>query len=148
MAPNSKQEPRFALPDSTPRSSKTIVLVSGIKCYVYGLDEIVQSSIASESKPEVACLFLAHGRTRTYLTTEAVAHEVLWRYRNGIVGFDGEKEKPGRIPLIAATFDMRNHGEREVRVCRRLPCLELPWSRELTKYPGQQEGKQDVDRWK
>jgi len=45
-------------------------------------------------------------RTRTYLVTEAIAHEVLHRYRN-----DGKKK---RFELIAVTMDMRNHGEREV----------------------------------
>jgi hypothetical protein len=94
-------EPRFSLPDSTPLSSKTELVIGGVKIYIYGLDELKRTSDV-----EVAVLYLAHMRTRTYLITEAIAHEVLHRYRT-----DGRKK---RIEMIAVTMNMRNHGDREV----------------------------------
>lgn len=94
-------EPRFSLPDATPRSSKRELVIGGVKIYIYGIDELTRPSGV-----EVAVLYLAHMRTRTYLVTEAIAHEVLHRYRN-----DAKRK---RVELIAVTMDMRNHGEREV----------------------------------
>jgi hypothetical protein len=94
-------EPRFSLPVSTPHSSKRELVIGGVKIYIYGLDELKQPSGV-----EVAVLYLAHMRTRTYLVTEAIAHEVLHRYRN-----DGREKT---VELIAVTMDMRNHGERMV----------------------------------
>lgn len=94
-------EPRFSLPDTTPRSSKTEFIIGGVKIYVYGLGELKRPSGV-----EIGVLLLAHMRTRTYLVTEAIAHEVLHRYRA-----DDRKKK---VELIAVTMDMRNHGERMV----------------------------------
>jgi len=97
-----KMEPRFSLPAATPRSSKRELVIGGVKVYIYGLDELRRPSGV-----EIGALYLAYMRTRTYLVTEAIAHEVLHQYRAY------EKEK--RVELIAVTIDMRNHGEREVR---------------------------------
>lgn len=69
-------EPRFSLPASTPLPSKTELVIGGVKIYIYGLEEL-----ARKSGVEIAVLYLAHMRTRTYLVTEAIAHEVLHRYR-------------------------------------------------------------------
>ncbi|RFU28501.1 hypothetical protein B7463_g7842, partial [Scytalidium lignicola] len=104
-----EMEPRFSLSASTPRSSKRELVIGGIKVYIYGLDELKQTSDV-----EVAVLYLAHMRTRTYLVTEAIAHEVLHRYRT-----DGRKK---RVGLIAITMDMRNHGDRIVS-----PQANLTW---------------------
>lgn len=101
MPPSSTQEPRFTLPDSTPRSSKTELVIGGVRVYIYGLDNLKE-----KSGVDIACLYLAHNRTRTYLVTEGIAHEVLNRYRN-----DGRSKK---MELIAVTFNERNHGDREV----------------------------------
>jgi hypothetical protein len=94
-------EPRFSLPATTPLSSKRELVIGGIKIYIYGLDELI-----GKSSVEIGVLYLAHMRTRTYLVTEAIAHEVLHRYRS-----DGRKKKR---ELMAVTMDMRNHGGREV----------------------------------
>jgi len=99
--PVEKMEPRFSLPATTPRSSKREFVIGGVKIYIYGLDELKRPSGV-----EIGVLHLAHMRTRTYLVIEAIAHEVLHRYRND--------EKKKRLELIAVTMDMRNHGEREV----------------------------------
>jgi hypothetical protein len=96
-----EMEPRFSLPATTPLSSKHELVIGGVKIYIYGLDELKQSSGV-----EIGVFYLAHMRTRTYLVTEAIAHEVLHQYRT-----DGRKKKR---ELIAITMDMRNHGEREV----------------------------------
>ena len=76
-------------------------MIGGVQIYIYGLDELKQASGV-----EVAVLYLAHNRTRTYLVTEGIAHEVLHRYRT-----DGRKK---RVEMIAVTMNMRNHGDREV----------------------------------
>ena len=95
-------EPRFSLPPSTPLSSKRSLIIGGVQIYIYGLDELKQPSGV-----EVAVLYLAHNRTRTYLVTEGIAHEILHRYRT-----DGREK---RMEMIAVTMNMRNHGDREVR---------------------------------
>jgi hypothetical protein len=94
-------EPRFTLPATTPLSSKRELVIGGIKIYIYGLEELKRPSGV-----ELGVLYLAHMRTRTYIVTEAIAHEVLHRYRS-----DGRKKKR---EMIAVTMDMRNHGEREI----------------------------------
>ncbi|KAK9326704.1 Alpha/Beta hydrolase protein [Lipomyces starkeyi] len=94
-------EPRFSLPDSTPRSSKKEIVIGGLRAYVYGLEELKH-----KSDVDIAVLYLAHNRTRTYLVTECIAQEVLNRYRT-----DGRVKK---LELIAVTFNMRNHGDREI----------------------------------
>lgn len=92
-------EPRFSLPDSTPTSSKHVIVIGGIATYVFGLDEIAPDA------EEVAVLYLAHMRTRTYQVTEGMAHELLHQYK---------RAGRNKISLIAVTMDMRNHGAREV----------------------------------
>jgi hypothetical protein len=96
-------EPDFALADSTPRSSKTTLIIGGLRVYIYGLEEI-KTALRSES--EIAVIYFAHGRTFTYLSVEGVAHGILHQYRT-----DSRKKK---VDLIAVTLDMSNHGEREV----------------------------------
>lgn len=108
-------EPRFSLPESTPRSSKIELVIGGVKVYIYGLGELKQTAGV-----EVAVLYLAHMRTRTYLVTEAIAHEVLHRYRT-----DGLRKK---YELIAVTMDMRNHGDRIVGSALRCLCMHLTHS--------------------
>lgn len=76
------------------------MVIGGVQIYIYGLEEL------QEQSGDVAVLYLAHNRTRTYLVTEGIAHEVLHRYRT-----DGRRNKVG---MIAVTMNMRNHGDREV----------------------------------
>ncbi|TFA98382.1 hypothetical protein CCMA1212_009851 [Trichoderma ghanense] len=99
--PRDGLEPRFSLPPTTPRSSKTSMVIGGVTIYIYGLVELEQ-----QSGVDVAVLYLAHNRKRTYLVTEGIAHEILHRYRS-----DGRKKK---VEMIAVTMNMRNHGDREV----------------------------------
>jgi hypothetical protein len=96
-------EPRFSLPATTPLSSKKEMTIGGVQIYIYGLDELKH-----QSGVEVAVVYLAHNRTRTYKVTEGIAHEVLHQYRS-----DG---RPKKLELIALTMNMRNHGDREVRI--------------------------------
>jgi hypothetical protein len=99
-------EPRFSLPPTTPLSSKTEMAIGGLRIYVYGLEE-VNASQSSEQTGEVAVLYMAHNRTRTYRVMEDMAHEILHRYRT-------DKRQGGSVGLIAITMNMRNHGDREV----------------------------------
>lgn len=96
-------EPRFSLPSTTPKSSKTELVIGGVRVYIYGLDQLRQ-----RLDVEIGVLYLAHNRTRTYQVTENIAHEVLHRYRND------HREK--KVEFIAVTMNMRNHGDREVSV--------------------------------
>ncbi|OQV07349.1 hypothetical protein CLAIMM_11799 [Cladophialophora immunda] len=99
--PKSTLEPRFSLPSTTPPSSRTDIVIGGIRVYVYGLEEL-----ADKSNVEVAVLYLAHNRKRSYLVTEDIAYEVLHRYRT--------ETRRKKYELIALTINMRNHGDREV----------------------------------
>lgn len=96
-------EARFSLPPDTPLSSRKVIVIGGVRAYVYGLYEL-KCSIDEN----IAVLYLAHNRTRTYKVTEGVAHEVLHRYKT-----DGRRKK---AQLIAVTMNMRNHGDREVNI--------------------------------
>lgn len=97
-------EPRFSLPPTTPRSSKSCLAVGGVQIYLYGLEDL--DDLPSD---DIAVLYLAHNRTRTYLVTEGIAHEILHIYRTD--------RRRKRMPMIAVTMNMRNHGDREVRSC-------------------------------
>lgn len=94
-------EPRFSLPDATPRSSKLPIVISGLQINIYGLEDLKQ-----KEDVEIGVLYLAHNRTRTYKVTEGIGHEVLHRYRTD--------QRKKRFEMIAVTFNMRNHGDREV----------------------------------
>ncbi|KAL1893326.1 hypothetical protein Sste5346_006503 [Sporothrix stenoceras] len=111
------RNPRFSLPDSTPRSSKTSMVIGGVRIYVYGLDDLPSPAVdaSSSTTTEVAVLYLAHNRTRTYRVTEGIAHELLHRYRTD--------SRPKTMGLVAVTMDMRNHGEREIS-----PAANLTWA--------------------
>ncbi|KAL2824346.1 Alpha/Beta hydrolase protein [Aspergillus cavernicola] len=98
-------EPHFSLADSTPRSSKTTLVIGGLRVYIYGLEGIKE---APWSESEIAVLYLAHGRTLTYLSVEGIAHEILHQYRS--------HSRQKKVNLIAVTLDMSNHGEREISV--------------------------------
>ncbi|KAG0652792.1 hypothetical protein D0Z07_0055 [Hyphodiscus hymeniophilus] len=94
-------EPRFSLPDSTPRSSKKELVIGGVKIYIYGLEELVRPSGV-----EVAVLYLAHMRTRTYLVTEAIAHEKRWKEEEGGVdccynGYEESWRAYGNMDLMS-----------------------------------------------
>ncbi|SCV30486.1 uncharacterized protein FFB14_03073 [Fusarium fujikuroi] len=94
-------EPRFSLPPTTPRSSKSCLVVGGVQIYLYGLEDL--DDLPSD---DIAVLYLAHNRTRTYLVTEGIAHEILHIYRTD--------RRRKRMPMIAVTMNMRNHGDREI----------------------------------
>lgn len=99
-------EPEFSLSAETPRASKTTINIAGLRVYVYGKDEL--TTYNTNHPTEFGVLYLAHGRTRNYRDTEEIAHEVLHQYRNDA--------RPKKVELIVVTFDMRNHGDREVRL--------------------------------
>ncbi|CRG91271.1 hypothetical protein PISL3812_08319 [Talaromyces islandicus] len=94
-------QPHFMPKSDTPRSSKTVFTIGGLRTYVYGLEEAEKQGYS-----DVAVLYLAHGRTRNYGDMEAIAHEVLYQYGNA----EGRRS----AGLIAVTLDMRNHGERKL----------------------------------
>ncbi|ORX39436.1 hypothetical protein BD324DRAFT_607725 [Kockovaella imperatae] len=104
LPPVPAMEPRFSLPDSTPRSSKTSIIIGGVTVYILGLEELQ----ASRKDGQVTVLYLAHMRKSTYTVTENLGHEILYRYKQHC---KGDQSRRG---LIAVTMDMRNHGAREI----------------------------------
>lgn len=96
MRPNDK----FELLDSTPRSSLTVINISGFHLYLYGVDELTPAQ-----RQDTTVIFHIHGRTRTYKDAEEIAHHLLSESRaRGVT----------RKGLVVATFDNRNHGTRAV----------------------------------
>lgn len=94
-------EPSFVPKPTTPSSSKTELQIGGLKTYIYGLDQVRQ-----EGWTDLAVLYIAHGRTRSYRDSEALAHEILHQVRSD--------PTPKGAGLIVVTIDARNHGERKV----------------------------------
>lgn len=82
-------------------SSKTELQIGGLKTYVYGLEEARQ-----QGHTDLGVLYIAHGRTRSYRDSEAMAHKILYQVRS-----DAAPKKAG---LIVVAIDARNHGERKV----------------------------------
>jgi hypothetical protein len=95
-APNAK----FVLEDNTPRSSKTTINIAGFHVHLYGVDDLTP-----EQAKDTTVVFHVHGRTRTYMDAEDVAHQVLSQLRQR------PEMKKG---VVFATFDNRNHGVRAV----------------------------------
>jgi pimeloyl-ACP methyl ester carboxylesterase len=86
--------------------SKHTIVIAGIQVYVYGLSQLATLS----SSDNLAVLFLAHPRGSSYKHSEEVAQFCLDHYyqqrSNG-----AESQLPH---LIAVTFDLRNHGARQI----------------------------------
>lgn len=72
-------------------------LIGGISTHIYGLETIHFAS-------SVDVVFLLHGRTRTWQDNVPWAHD--------IIAFSKSSSPPR--PLLAVTFDARNHGDRTV----------------------------------
>ncbi|KLJ11926.1 hypothetical protein EMPG_12930 [Blastomyces silverae] len=90
-----------------PQVSKKVLPIAGIRCAVYGLDELPAHA------REVACLYLMHPRLSTADSMEGSACHAIadWnsRLRDGRVSAN-----QGNKGLIAVAFDQRNHGSRLV----------------------------------
>ncbi|KAK9446529.1 Alpha/Beta hydrolase protein [Limtongia smithiae] len=90
---------KFALPESTPRSSETTVNVGGLLLHIYGAAELTPAQ-----KGDTVVLLHAHGRTRSHLDAANIAHQLLHDIR----------AKGCRRGLVVAAFDNRNHGIRKI----------------------------------
>ena len=75
---------------------KTYV-VGGIATHVYGLENV-------NSSESVDVVFLLHGRTRTWQDNVPWAHRII----------EVNQSLSPKRPLLAVTFDARNHGDRLV----------------------------------
>lgn len=80
--------------------------IAGISTTVYGLDEL------PESRREVSCLWLLHPRLQTQQCMEPIAARLIrhWMTRSR----DDPLSPTAPVGLIAASFDQRNHGTREI----------------------------------
>lgn len=88
--------------------SKKEFFIGSIKVYVYNtsvLQSYVESFKADQKHLEIPVnvLYLVHHRQGDYSYTQAVGEKIVSEY-----------SKDGKVPLIAVTFDIANHGERIV----------------------------------
>lgn len=79
--------------------------IAGILTTVYGLKEL------DPNVKNVACLWLLHPRLQTQACMKPVAASALQYWNEQFQQTKGRKPAVG---LIAASFDQRNHGSREV----------------------------------
>ena len=88
---------------SAPRAiSKETHCIAGIITTVYGLKELPNGI------KEVACLWLLHPRLQTQACMEPIASSTIHEWN------ERQRATKRTIGLIAASFDQRNHGSREV----------------------------------
>ncbi|RKF53169.1 putative alpha beta hydrolase fold-containing protein [Erysiphe neolycopersici] len=99
---------------SQPISAQTFH-IAGIITVVYGLDEVKKNC------KSVSCLWLLHPRLQTKETMAQVANSCISSWNSQLLS--------GEIGLIAATFDQRNHGSREVD-----PLANLSWRKGNEKH--------------
>lgn len=94
------------MPDSVTPPSHTEYQIGGLPVHVYGVSE---AEAAAATSDELVVLHLVHPRTRSYEYTERMATLLLAQYRAA------QEEGLGELPpVVAATFDLRNHGHRIV----------------------------------
>lgn len=82
---------KFEVREGVPKQDPQVQIISGIKTYVFGVDQI------DSSKPVVLAV-LCHGRTQDHTTADVLANEILHKLPN----------------VVCATFDLPNHGARTV----------------------------------
>lgn len=88
--------------------SRNKVCIAGINCYIYNADVLRAYAENAETHAEdydfleINVLYLSHHRGGDYSYTEAIAYNIL-------------KSCSTKSPLIAVTFDARNHGERLIQ---------------------------------
>ena len=75
----------------------TTYLIGGIQAHIYGLENVHSAS-------NVDVVFLLHGRTRTWADNVPWAHDII----------ELSQSSSSSRPLLAVTFDARNHGARMV----------------------------------
>ncbi|KAJ5318310.1 Alpha/Beta hydrolase protein [Penicillium atrosanguineum] len=88
------------VPESTIKSSKPTINISGFHVHLYGVDEL-----SSRHAKDTIVFFHVHGRTRSYKDGEVFAHQLLFQLKLT------ENLERG---FVVATFDTRNHGERRI----------------------------------
>ena len=79
--------------------------IAGILTTVYGLQEL------DPDVKNVACLWLLHPRLQTQACMKPVAASVIQHWNEQLQLL---KDRKSAVGLIAASFDQRNHGSREV----------------------------------
>lgn len=87
-----------------PVSKKTFA-VGGIVTDIYGLDEL------PEDVTKVACLWLLHPRLQNKECMQPIAASIISEWNDRLEAILLPRQRMG---LIAASFDLRNHGSREV----------------------------------
>jgi len=92
-------------PNSPPAVSKKTFTISGIITTVYGLENLPVEAT------NVTCLWLLHPRLQTQNCMEPVAASAITDWNRQLKAVESAKHRSG---LIAASFDQRNHGSREV----------------------------------
>ena len=93
---------------SPPPVSKKTYTIAGIRCTVFGLEELTP-----ETK-NVACLWLLNPRLQTQKCMEPIAHSTITHWNQHKKQKKEQGGQQQQLGLIAVSFDQRNHGSREV----------------------------------
>ena len=91
-------------PEPPPSCSKKVFCIAGIRLWVYGLDELTDTT-------DVVCLWLLHPRLLTQMNMEPLAFSTIHAWHSHAAQHYNHRFRPG---MIAASFDQRNHGSREI----------------------------------
>ncbi|KAI5966317.1 uncharacterized protein KGF55_000626 [Candida pseudojiufengensis] len=100
--------------------SKITYNIGGIDTHVYNAN-VLKPYIESFNTHElnhsifeipINVLYLLHQREGNYKYTEAIAYNILNKYYSKREG--AQQDHQQSIPLICVTFDLRNHGSREI----------------------------------
>lgn len=94
---------------STPEVSKRTVLMAGLACDFYGLDEL-----AAARPSAVSCLWLHHPRGRVKEDMATFARRVVDAWRREQERLKSKSAAAAHRSLVAVAFDQRNHGGRLV----------------------------------
>lgn len=86
--------------------SKRAILMAGLACDVYGLEEL-----AAQSDSAISCLWLHHPRTRAKEDMADFAQHIVGSWLQRREELQGSASRRG---LIAIVYDQRNHGGRLV----------------------------------
>ena len=102
VTPNPMEKTYLNKPSSISKESFTI---AGILTTVFGLAELPSGS------KNVACLWLLHPRLQTQACMEPIAYSAIAEWNHKLAQ---REDRTQALGLIAATFDQRNHGSREI----------------------------------
>ncbi|KAL2757963.1 hypothetical protein ACRALDRAFT_1074774 [Sodiomyces alcalophilus JCM 7366] len=114
----SAPENPMAPPAPNPKVSKRTILMAGLPCDIYGLEELASAALSEHGVSSgLSCLWLHHPRTRSKEDMGSFAERIMnhWHRRQAQQQPQNQEgSSRRRRGLIAVAFDQRNHGGRMV----------------------------------